>query len=191
MEAVESLKAANSTFETTLRNVTPEHWDLPTPCPDWTVRGLVNHVLLGTRMSIHVLSGMPRDEVISFLDDDLISETEDPVTAFIEFADEMVAGFSGSGGLDGIVEHPAGDFPRLMFAGFRVADGACHAWDLARAIGADETLEAGLVQFLWDDAEPKRDMLTATGMFGSGASGGVGSDAPLQTQYLDLMGRRP
>lgn len=134
---------------------------------------------------------MPRDEVISFLDDDLISETEDQVTAFVELADEMVAGFSGPGGLDGIVEHPAGDFPRLMFAGFRVADGACHAWDLARAIGADEILDAGLVQFLWDDAEPKRDMLAATGMFGTGASGGVGAGAPLQTHYLDLMGRRP
>ena len=69
---------------------------------------------------------MPRDEVISFLDDDLISETDDPVSAFAELAHEMVAGFSGPGGLDGIVEHPAGDFPRLMFAGFRVSEQTLH-----------------------------------------------------------------
>lgn len=191
MEAVEALKAANAEFETRLRQVTSQHWDLQTPCPDWDVRGLINHVLLGTRMSNHVLSGMPRDEVISRLDDDMMAETDDPVTSFVDLANQMVAGFSGPDGLKGVVEHPAGDFPRAMFCGFRVADGACHAWDLARAIGADETLEAGLVKFAWDDAQPQREMLAATGMFGDSASGSVGDEAPLQTRYLDLMGRRP
>ncbi len=103
----------------------------------------------------------------------------------------MVAGFSGPDGLDGMVAHPGGDFPRSMFCGFRVADGACHAWDLARSIGTDEALDADLLHFLWDDAQPQRDMLAATGMFGDSASGTVGEDAPLQTRYLDLMGRRP
>lgn len=191
MEAVEALKLANAEFETRLRRVEHEQWALPTPCPDWNVRALTNHVLLGTRMSIHVLSGMPRDEVISYLDDDMMASTDDPISCFIDLADEMTASFSGPEGLVGIVEHPAGDFPRGMFCGFRVADGACHAWDLARAIGADETLNAELVQFAWDDAQPQREMLAATGMFGDSSSGAVQDDAPLQTRYLDLMGRRP
>lgn len=191
MEAVAALKVANAEFQSRLGQVASEQWDLPTPCPDWNVRGLVNHMLLGTRMSVQVLSGMPRDEVISYLDDDLMSGNEDPVASFVELADQMVAGFSGPEGLEGMVEHPAGDFPRIMFAGFRVADGGCHAWDLARAIGAEEALDPVLVQFLWDDAEPKRDMLAATGMFGEGASGTVDGDVQLQTRYLDLMGRRP
>jgi uncharacterized protein (TIGR03086 family) len=191
MEPVAALTSANAEFESRLRQVTPEQWELPTPCPDWDVRGLVNHMLLGTRMSIQVLSGMPRAEVISYLDDDLMADTTDPAADFVELADQMVGGFSGPGGLDGMVEHPGGDFPRQMFCGFRVADGACHAWDLARAIGADEKLEGDVVQFLWDDAQPKREMITATGMFGDGASGTLGDDAPLQARYLDLMGRRP
>ena len=191
MQAVEALRTANAEFETRLGEVTAEHWDLATPCPEWDVRALVNHVLLGTRMSVHILSGMPRNEVISYLDDDLLTDTADPVAAFVDLADQVVAGFSGPGGLDGMVEHPAGDFPRSMFCGFRVADGACHAWDLARAIGNNETLDVDLVHFLWDDAQPQRDALAATGMFGDSASGTLGDDAPLQTRYLDLMGRRP
>ena len=191
MEAVEALKAANAEFESRLRQVTSHDWDLPTPCPEWNVRALVNHVLLGTRMSIQILSGMPRQDVIAALDDDLMADTSDPVASFLELADQMVAGFSGPDGLAGMVEHPGGDFPRAVFAGFRVADGAVHAWDLARAIGADTTLDAELVQFAWDDVQPQRDMLVATGMFGDSASGTVGDDAPLQTRYLDLMGRRP
>ena len=191
MEAVEALKAANAEFETRLRAVTPEQWDLSTPCTDWNVRALVNHVLLGTRMSVHILAGMPREEVISHLNDDLLSDASDPAASFVALADEMVDGFSGPGGLDGIVAHPAGDFPRPMFCGFRVADGALHAWDLARATSGDETLGSDVVQFLWDDAQPKIEMITATGMFGDGPSGNVDDDAPLQARYLDLMGRRP
>ena len=191
MEAIEALKTANSEFESRLRQVNDEHWELPTPCPEWNVSALVNHVLVGTRMSVQVLAGMPRDEVISYLDDDLLTGVESPVARFIELAEEMVAGFSGPGGLDGVVEHPAGDFPRVMFAGFRVTDGAVHAWDLASAIGAETTIDADLVRFLWDDVQPKREMLTATGMFGEGASGTLNDHAPLQLQYLDLVGRRP
>lgn len=191
MEPVEALQAANTEFETRLNLVTDNQLALPTPCPDWNVRELMNHMLLGTRMSVQVLSGMPRAEVISFLDDDLFAATDDPVASFIDLAGQMVARFSGPGGLDGIVEHPAGDFPRAMFCGFRVADAACHAWDLARAIGADETLDEELVRFAWSDAQPQGEMLAASGMFGDSASGTIADDAPLQTRYLDLMGRRP
>ncbi|MDH3753812.1 MAG: TIGR03086 family metal-binding protein [Acidimicrobiia bacterium] len=191
MEALDALTAANTEFESRLREVGSEHWTLSTPCPDWDVRALVNHVLLGTRMSVHVLAGMPREEVIAGLDDDLISDGKDPITDFVDLADQMVEGFSGPNGLEGTVAHPAGDFPRSMFIGFRVADGAVHAWDLATAINAHTALDAELVRFLWDDAQPQREMLMASGMFGDGPSGSVSDDAPLQTRYLDLVGRRP
>lgn len=190
MEALDALKVANGEFESRLRSVESQHWALATPCSEWNVRALVNHVLLGTRMSVQVLAGMPREEVIAGLDDDLMPDGTDPVAAFVDLADQMVDGFSGPGGLDGVVAHPAGDFPRSMFIGFRVTDGATHAWDLATAIGGDTTLDPALVQFLWDDAQPQRELLVATGMFGEGPSGSV-DEAELQTRYLDLLGRRP
>ena len=190
MEALEALRVANTEFESRLRQVTTEDWSRSTPCSEWDVSGLVNHVLLGTRMSVQILAGMPVDEIIGGLNDDLMADA-DPVESFRTFADEMVEGFSGPGGLDGMVDHPAGQFPRSMFVGFRVADAAVHAWDLATAIGHDVELDADLVQWLWDDAQPRREMLGASGMFGDSASGEVPDDAPLQLRYLDLMGRRP
>lgn len=191
MEALDALKVANSEFESRLREVRPEHWLLPTPCPGWDVRALVNHVLLGTRMSVQVLAGVPREQVIGALNDDLISSSSDLVADFVDLADQMVEGFSGPDGLTGMVAHPAGDFPRSMFIGFRVTDGAVHAWDLATAIGGDTTLNAEMVKYAWDDAQPHREMLVATGMFGEGPSGSISDDAALQTRYLDLVGRRP
>ena len=190
MEAVEALHAANAEFESRLCQVTPEDWTRSTPCSEWDVRALVNHVLLGTRMSIQILEGKPVDEIIGGLNDDLMADT-DPVESFRAFAEEMVAGFSGPGGLDGIVDHPAGQFPRSVFVGFRVADAAVHAWDLATATGGDVELDPRLVQWLWDDAQPRRELLSASGMFGDGASRDIPDDAPLQLRYLDLTGRRP
>jgi uncharacterized protein (TIGR03086 family) len=191
MEAIEALKAANSAFESRLQEVGSDDWSQATPCPEWDVSALVNHVLLGTRMSIQVLAGMPREEVIAGLNDDLLSDSADPAARFVELAEEMVAAFAAPGGLEGTIEHPAGDFPRAVFVGFRVGDGAVHAWDLASAIGADTTLDAEMVEFLWDAAQPQREMLVSTGMFGESASGTLDENAPLQTRYLDLMGRRP
>lgn len=191
MEALDALQAANAEFVSRLRQVTPDQWSQPTPCTDWDVRGLINHMLLGTRMSIQVLDGLPREEVIAQLDDDLVDGVDDLVAEFTGLADQMVARFSGPGGLDGVVAHPAGDFPRSVFVGFRIGDAAAHAWDLATAIGADATLDADLVKLLWETSQPQREMLAASGLFGEGPSGSVGDDAPLQTRYLDLIGRRP
>jgi len=93
--------------------------------------------------------------------------------------------------MEGTVPHPVGDIPRALFIEFRVGDYTAHAWDLARAIGADEQLDAEVIQQVWDDLQPLVPMLAETGMFGSGPSGDVAADAALQTRYLDLLGRRP
>ena len=84
-----------------------------------------------------------------------------------------------------------GEIPRAMFVNFRIGDQTTHAWDLARAIAAEESLDAELVQRVWDDLQPMRDMVVDSGMFGSGPSGVVGEADDLQARYLDLVGRRP
>lgn len=96
-----------------------------------------------------------------------------------------------AGGLDGTVDHPIGQIPRATFIGFRIMDNATHAWDLARSIGAEEALDADMVTYMWDDIQPMAAGLGDLGIFGDSASGDVPEDAPLQTRYLDLVGRRP
>ncbi len=191
MEAIEALRITREEFGSRLGQVTPDQWDLPTPCPEWDVRQLVNHMLLGTRMAVQLLGGVSREEVLAGLNDDLMTDSEDPVADFDELADQMHAGFATPGGLEGTVPHPMGDIPRVQFIGFRIADYGAHAWDLARAIGADTNLDPGVVQYMWDDIQPMAAMLPETGMFGDGPSGNLGEDAPLQDRYIDLIGRRP
>lgn len=191
MEALDALEQASREYETRLRQVGKDQWDLPTPCTEWSVRDLANHLLLGTRMSVQLLAGSSQQDVLAGLGDDLMVDEDDPVAAFVTLAARMQQGFAAPGGLDGTVDHPMGEIPRTMFIGFRIMDNATHAWDLARAIGADDTLDADLVRRMWDDIQPMADGLGELGIFGTSASGDVGEDAPLQTRYLDLVGRRP
>src|SRR4029078_10098752 len=93
--------------------------------------------------------------------------------------------------MERVPAHPAGDFPVPLLLGFRIGDYTVHAWDLARAIGADETLNADLVSYVGTGTEPLAPVIATSGRFGTGASGDVAEDAPLQLRLLDVTGRRP
>ena len=67
------------------------------------------------------------------------------------------------------------------------ADVSIHSWDLARGIGADETLDAELVVLVYERMLPHVAELEASGMFGKPIE--VPDDAPLQTKLL-VVGRR-
>ena len=191
MDALQALAQARQEFEQRLGSIQENQWQNATTCPEWDVRALVNHMMLGNRMTVQLLGGMATPDVIAGLNDDLVAEADDLGATFASVADEVHVGFAAEGGLDGTVNHPMGEIPRTMFIGFRVCDYAIHAWDLAQGIEADDQLDAELVQWLWDDCQPMKDGLAATGMFGEGASGTLGEDAPLQDRYLDTFGRRP
>ena len=190
MDPIDALGRSQQEFEARLGSVGDGDWDKPTPCEEWSVHDLVNHVMLGTRMSVQLLRGATADEVVAGFEDDLVDRA-DALGAYTALADEMRALFGADGGLDGTVQHPMGEIPRSMFVTFRIGDQTTHAWDLARAIGADETLDPELVAECFASIQPMGQMVSESGMFGSGSSGALGDDASLQDQYLDFVGRRP
>jgi uncharacterized protein (TIGR03086 family) len=190
MDAFEVLERARGEFDKRLRAVRSDQWDGPTPCEGWTVRTLVQHVVGANRMAVKLLAGAPADEaVMALVGDGVLGD--DPVAAFVESAEAQEAAFRQPGAMEATCHHPAGDIPGEMLLGFRVSDMTLHAWDLARAIGADEELDPELVALLWERMEPMGPALGATGLFGAGPSGEAGEDAALQHRLLDLSGRRP
>jgi uncharacterized protein (TIGR03086 family) len=64
-----------------------------------------------------------------------------------------------------------------------------HAWDLARALGVDETLDPELVDAVLTAAEPHTDELAASGLFAPPVP--VPADADPQTRLIALFGRTP
>jgi len=189
MDQLTALDVARQEFGRRLRAVGPGDWDRPTPCEGWNVRDLVVHVLVGDRMAALLVDGGSREEaealfVDATLPDDVLGEFE-------AGADAQATAFAEPGAMDRITAHPAGDFPVPLLLGFRIGDFTVHAWDLARAIGADETLPEELVAHVWAGIEPLGPILANSGRFGDGASGAVAEQAPMQARLLDATGRRP
>ena len=189
MDPLVALSSARSEFERRLRQVQPGDWDRPTPCSDWNVRELVLHVLGGLAMVPALLDGCSRDEAAAIFEG--AGVPDDFVAEFNRLADSQAEAFAATGALERVCAHPRGDFPGRVFLGFRIGDFALHAWDLSRAIGADETLNGDLVAFVWEGMQPMLPVIGTLGSFGAGPSGGVPDDAPLQTRLLDATGRRP
>ena len=188
MDRLEALARADQEFTRRLALVRADQWDDPTPCDRWPVRVLVGHVLGGHRMALALLDGASAAEAGALVKQPL---PDDPVAGWAQVSTDLATGFAAPGALERTVHHPMGDMPGAQLLAFRYADALLHSWDLARGIGADETLDPEVVALVWGDLEPMAAVLPATGMFGSGPGGAVTSDADLQARLLDLSGRRP
>jgi uncharacterized damage-inducible protein DinB len=87
-------------------------------------------------------------------------------------------------------------YTRLLQGG--TADSTIHTWDLARAIGADEHLDVGLVAWISDHLRQIYAGLAETPVaadtthrFFAAPRGAVADDASRQDRLLHLMGRTP
>jgi uncharacterized protein (TIGR03086 family) len=188
MDPFDALDRATEEAGRRVRLVADDQWDRSTPCAGWTVRDLVNHLVRGNVMSVMLLDGASTEEVMQMF---RTAEPEaDLIGAYADSAKAQNAAFRAPGALDQTVHHPMGDIPATLFLQFRTGDATLHAWDLARAIDADDELDGELVALLYDGMLPMAPMIAGSGAFGDGPSGTVPDDAPTQQKLLDLAGRR-
>ncbi|GAA3679991.1 TIGR03086 family metal-binding protein [Nocardioides ginsengisoli] len=140
------LRTSADDFGRRLRLVGPDDWDRATPCTDWDVRALVNHVVGGNVRYTLLLSGADTAEVEATRTVDHLGD--DAVGAFERTAAEVLARFGEDGVHQRVVHHVAGPRTGGELLSMRILDTEVHAWDLARAIGADERLDDDVVAYL-------------------------------------------
>lgn len=114
---------------------------------------------------------------------------DDPLNRFRRSAAEVITAFGEPGALEGTVQHPIGEVPAVQLLGMRVAEWTIHGWDLARALNADDSLDAELVESIYARLAPRAAALAGTGYFQPPT--GLPYTALLQDKLLDLLGRRP
>ncbi len=166
--------------------VRDDQWSAPTPCNEWNVRALVNHIVYEDRWAPHLVRGETIEQVGTRYDGDQLGD--DPRRAWTDARAAALSAFRAPGALDGTVHLSYGDESSAVYLGQLTADHLLHAWDLARGIGADDTLDPELVQWAWDTMKPQEQMLRASGLFGEALP--VPDDSDLQTKLLALVGRR-
>ncbi|MDQ2882560.1 MAG: hypothetical protein M3Y48_15515 [Actinomycetota bacterium] len=77
----------------------------------------------------------------------------------------MITAFGEPVALERTVRHPMGELPASQLLGMRVTEWTIHAWDLARALDADETLDADLIELIYARLAPRIEVLAGTGYF--------------------------
>ncbi|MFM9918593.1 TIGR03086 family metal-binding protein [Lacisediminihabitans sp. H27-G8] len=173
-------KQAHREFGVRLGQVTD--WDAPTPDTDWSVRDLVSHVVEEQQWVPHLLAGSSVAEAqrrIQPLGDDLRAEWRLYSLAATSAWDAAAPDAPVSLSFDTVAAHE--------YLREQVSDVTIHSWDLARAVGADETLDDDLVAAVWTVFEPQRDTLSASGLFAAPVP--LPADASLQVRLLALTGR--
>ncbi|MFZ4586087.1 MAG: TIGR03086 family metal-binding protein [Acidimicrobiia bacterium] len=189
MNRFEALDLAQQEFAARLAEVSPDQWDAPSVCTDWSVRDLVNHVVAGCQMSALIARGGSRENAIALFQGSALGA--DPLQQFTAAANDQAAALRAPGALEATVQHPIGDVTGMQLLGFRIGDLTLHSWDLARSIGADETLNPALVEAVYEELKPMEPIIGSIGVFGDGPSGTLDESAALQDRVLDLSGRRP
>lgn len=173
-------------FDRRVRAVRPDQWRDPTPCTEWDVRALVNHLVVEQLWAPLLLNGATIDDVGDRFDGDQLGD--DPVAAWDSAAAAAGEAFAAPGVLQRSVELSYGHRPADEYCQEMTMDLTVHAWDLARGLGADEHLDEELVRAVLGFIEPRVGELAGTGLFAPPVANSEDADA--RTRLLALLGRR-
>lgn len=169
-----------------LAGVRPDKGGDPTPCPDYDVDTLVNHLVGGVRTFAAGIHGRPVEG------DPWSAEAgDDPAGEFRAASADLVAGWRDRG-LDGSVSITgAAEVPAPMAFNMALMEYLTHGWDLAVATGQ-------AVPFTEEEAEATLARAQATlppEYRGEGMSFGhivaVDEGAPAVDRLVGFMGRDP
>jgi uncharacterized protein (TIGR03086 family) len=170
-------------FTTAARSVGDGDWELPAPCEGWVARDIVQHLV--DWVPPFLAGGSEVDLTISAEVD------QDPLAAWTELADG-VSNILGDPDLAGSTfAHPQAGTHRLDAAVdmFITGDVLVHTWDLARATGADDTLDADAVARVLPGMAAMGDSMVASGHYQPAVE--LPPGASPQSELIAATGRDP
>jgi uncharacterized protein (TIGR03086 family) len=156
-----------------------DRWDAPTPCPEWTVREVANHVVGSLDFFAQTVSG--QEPEIGDLAADYLGA--DPAAAYREAAKRCRVAFARPGVLDAEHPFPTGPTPGWVIAHISMSESLVHGWDLATGAGLPYTPDPAVVAAVDAHAEGAE----RPGMFDAPVP--VAADAPRFVALLGKLGR--
>lgn len=165
-------------FSTRVDTVPAAAWSNQSPCEEWKARDVVAHVIGIHRHFLSVLDGTPEPS----------GDPGDVVPAWAAARSDVETALADPDRAGRVVETPFGMMPFEVFVGrFMSVDLLIHTWDLSRATGLDERINADAVGHAYAGLKPMDAMLRGPGMFGDKVTPPAGAD--LQTEFLCFLGR--
>ena len=165
--------------------VEEDQWEHETPCADWDVRALVNHVVGEEMWTRPLVEGSTVEEVGDRFDGDLLGG--DPVDVASRAGADAAAAMDEKAPAGVLVKLSFGETPVDEYAMQLTADHLVHGWDLAAATGQDRTLDAEVVAAVAAWFREREDLYRQAGAIGPRADGGGDAQADL----IAAFGRDP
>lgn len=181
-EIADRYRRVARTFTERVRDVPGDAWERPAPCEGWVARDVVRHLVEWVPAFFRDAGGpaFPAGSV----DHDVLAAWTSLDGAIQAVLDDRSASAER-------ISHPRAGEHRLDDAidAFVTGDVLVHTWDLARATGLDETLDADEVRRMLDGMEPFDEVLRSSGHYGARVA--VPEDADAQTRLIAFTGRQP
>jgi uncharacterized protein (TIGR03086 family) len=179
--SVDQLTRALSAVGQLIDGIRADQWSAPTPCTDWTVHDLVNH-LVGMNL---VFVAMLSNQALPERGTDRLGD--DPAGAYRASGAAVQTAFEQPGVLERTYQGPLGDATGAQRLHIRITDLLAHGWDLAVATGQSAELPEDLAEQALAFSRAQLATMSRTGRFGPEQT--VDDDAPAIDQLVAFLGR--
>ena len=170
-------------FAARVRAVPPAAWQNPAPCEGWVARDVVRHLVEWVPAFVSAAGASPLATGPSV--------DVDPSGAWEVLDESIRERLADPDRASETLRHPYAGEHRFddAIGTFVLGDILVHTWDLARAVGLDETLEPDIVHEMLVGMEPMDAVLREGGQYGPRVE--VPADADEQTRLIAFTGRHP
>jgi uncharacterized protein (TIGR03086 family) len=183
MDPIERLEKATQHASKAVHGIKADQLNKQTPCSDFDVRALLNHVLGGLEMLRTGAEGgdakMPEGDQFG----------ADPGKEYDERAAKLIETIKQPGTLEKTWKMPFAEMPGQMMASIAFVEHVTHGWDLAKATGQDTTIPDDLIAECRSVVEPMDAMWRMDGVLKAKVE--VPDGASETDRYAGFMGRQP
>jgi len=191
MELLAAFEGAVASTAEIVKCTPGDRMDAPTPCAEWDVRALLNHVIGTLWLAEGLFSDQaPRHPMApgSLPPGDLAGS--DPAAAYAEASAAALAAAGAGDALTRLHVTPLGEMPGPGLAGFTTLDILVHGWDLAKATGQPADLDGRLAAHVLGFAgQALGTPESRAGRIGPALT--VPAGAPVTGRLVAFLGRQP
>jgi uncharacterized protein (TIGR03086 family) len=165
--------------------VQDDAWTRPTPCDEWDVKDIVNHLVYENVWAVELFNGRTIDEVGDKFEGDLVGDS--PKSTYLETANAIREVVERSDSMSVMCNISSGPVPGSEYASQLFVDTLIHGWDIAAGSGQPGVLDPELVAACMPLARAAREAVGESGPFGTTVA--AKESASAQSVLLGLLGR--
>jgi len=186
MDIFGRLDAAAKATSAVVRDVRADQLGRPTPCSEWNVQALMNHLIGSCRRFV----ARAEDRAPGALEPANPASCEETIEQLTTGVNAAAAAWRLPGALERTVQSPFGEVNGQFMANITLTEIVIHGWDLAKATGQQLPIDQALVEEMLAETKPNfPPQARQSGAFGPMVT--PPANAPATDQLAAFLGRQP